>query len=198
MDNLTKPQSFEDPAPHIPFQPFKKGETSRSLQTLLRNENRAFIRLISMVDNKANIMIHLNSLLLSGLAIFAKFFSPFTLFEKIALLILLVCCIISLVLAALAARPVRTLTIHTSDKSEEYLFGNALVQLPSKNEFLENFDKVIRDQGLIYKNMALEFYTLSKILAFKNKRLRGSYNVLLIGILITGVLIIFYNLLVLY
>lgn len=190
--------NFEDSAPHIPFQPFKKGETSRSLQTLLRNENRTFIRLISMVDNKANIMIHLNSLLLSGLAIFAKFFAPLPLFEKVALLLLVACCIFSLVLAALAAKPARSMSIHATDNTEEYLFGKALVQLPAKIEFLENFDKVIRDQGLIYKNIALEFYTLSKILAFKNKRLRGSYNVLLIGILITGVLLIFYNLLVLY
>ncbi len=188
--NLEEPENNQV---NIPFHPFKDKETVRSLQTLLKNENRSFIRFIAMIDNKANIMISLNSLILSGLVLFSKFFAPLPLIETLALIFLIVTCISSLSLSALAARPVHKMAVDTSGNPADHVFSKIIVRQISQDSFLRDFDTLIRDQGLIYKNMALEFYNLSKILQIKNKRLRWSYNTFLTGVVVTAVVILLYS-----
>ncbi len=178
---------------HEPFRPFKEKETPRALQTFLRNQYKVATQYSSMVDRKANIMIHLNSFLISGLVIFSKVVDYFTTPEIIVMIFFIIAAIISLTYAALAARPVPIKEKHKSgsrDNITEYLFNRQHFGDLDRKEYEKAFDAVIRDQSLIYKNTARELFVSHKILLMKFKRLRVSYNVFLVGIGVTAIVFI--------
>jgi hypothetical protein len=176
-----------------PFHPFKEKETPRSLQTFLRNEFRVTTQYASMVDRKANIMIHLNSFIISGLVIFSKVVDYFATPEIIVMTFFVIAAITSLVYAALAARPVALKKINKlnpPEKINEHLFNRDHFSSLTLEAFEKGFDTVIRDQSLIYKNTARELFAANQTLLIKFRRLRNSYNIFLIGIGVTAIVFI--------
>lgn len=176
-----------------PFHPFKEKETPRALQTFLRNEYRVTTQYASMVDRKANIMIHLNSFIISGLVIFSKVVDYFATPEVIVMAFFVIAAITSLVYAALAARPValkKSNEIGSPEKINEHLFNRQHFSSLTLEGYEKCFDTVIRDQSLIYKNMARELFAANQALLMKFRRLRNSYNIFLIGIGITAIVFI--------
>lgn len=188
MDNIEDQENFDKP-----FHPFREKDTSSALNTFLRNEYRMIARYVGLVDSKANIMIHLNSLIISGLIVFIKVADYFTTPEIIVLFIFVITSIISLTFAAMAARPIplkKRKKRPASENIAEHLFNVQRFDELSKEAYEAAFDTMMRDQSLVYKNMAKELFLGSKILLIKFKRLRHSYNIFLLGIGLTAVLFI--------
>jgi hypothetical protein len=176
-----------------PFRPFKEKETPRALQTFLRNEYKVATQYASMVDRKANIMIHLNSFIISGLVIFSKVVDYFTTPEIIVMIFFVIAAIISLGYAALAARPIplkKAVEVGSREQIKEHLFYWGHFGDLTQEEYERAFDTIMRDQSLIYKNMAKQLFVSQKVLLIKFKRLRNSYNVFLLGIGFTAIVFI--------
>lgn len=57
---------------HKPFEGLSKKDARRALQTFFRRSFRVQMGMVSLADRKANILIRLNSLLISGMVIFYK------------------------------------------------------------------------------------------------------------------------------
>ena len=55
-----------------PFEGFRAKDAPRALQTFFRSSFRTHVGLVAIADRKANILLRLNSLLLSGALIFLR------------------------------------------------------------------------------------------------------------------------------
>lgn len=157
----------------------------RAIETMFRSTYRVHVNLSTIADNKANIMISINALMMSivfsSLITNAQLKSVFW----IPIGILLVASLTSIVFAALSAMPrVKTtpLTMEEIMKGEKGIlfFGN-FTQL-SPDQFFEGLNKVMDDRALVYKNMSIDLYVMGLVLRRKYKLLRISYQSFTFGL----------------
>lgn len=171
----------------------KKGKTgsARGIETMFRTSYRTHLDLSTLADNKANIMISINGIIIS---ILLASIYPRIIDNRLLLLptaVLLVFCLLSLVYAVLAARP--RVTRHNvslddvrAKKANILFFGN-FTSL-GEEEFVEGMGELIGDPPQVYGNMIRDIYGLGSVLETKYRLLRTSYTVFMIG-LVVGVLL---------
>jgi Ca2+/Na+ antiporter len=173
-------------------------DVQRVLQTFLRNSYRSHISLFAIADRKANIMLRLNSFLLSAALIFFKNILGFNDLSIITLVLFLLTTLISLVLAAMAARPVKEtdqkIATRSPESIAENLFINTHLMQIDEEDFENAFGIMMEDSSLIYGNMSRELYRFRMMLVTKYRLLRKSYNVFIYGFVLT-ILSFFINLL---
>ncbi len=190
IDKDERNRTPESEAPEGLFQGLEGDAPMRATQTFFRANYRNHINLSSIADNKANIMISVNSILISVLITFLSYRNigennPMVLLPVI---IFLVTGLASLIFAVLSARPKVTML---NDKIKSPLerrrnivfFGN-FVHL-DLDEFEEAMDAVFRDSELLYGNMTRDLYYLGKVLDKKYRYLTISYNIFMVGFIAT-------------
>lgn len=168
----------------------KGGVPSRGAQTLFRTNFRNHINLSSIADNKANIMISVNTILISILITVLSYRNiaetqpmillPVTLF--------LITGLASLIAAVLSARPkVTSQDISTVTKDvlkKNIIFFGTFSRLKLE-DYEEMMDELLRDEGLLYGNMVRDLYYLGKVLDQKYRYLSLSYNIFMMGFVVT-------------
>jgi hypothetical protein len=168
----------------------KKGST-RGVETMFRTNYRTHLDLSSLADNKANIMISINGIIISILlaSIYPRIVENRYLLLPTA--VLLVFCLLSLVYAVLAARPRVTRGEATLDQVKSgganILFFGTFTSL-EEDEFVEGMGALVRNPELTYESMARDIYGLGSVLTTKYRLLRASYTVFMVG-LVSGVIL---------
>jgi hypothetical protein len=172
------------------YQDLEKKMPARAVQTYFRANYRNHINLSAIADNKANIMISVNTILISVLITFLSYRNigqtqPIILMPVI---IFLVTGLASLIFAVLSARPkVTNLAEGTNDleviKKNVIFFGN--FSKLSLQQYEEAMDAVYRDGELMYGNMTRDLYYLGKALDKKYRFLSISYNIFMVGFIFT-------------
>lgn len=160
------------------------------VQTFFRTNYRNHINLSAIADNKANIMISVNAILISVLISIISYkniteTNPMILMPVV---IFLVTGLSSLIFAVLSARPKVTAVNASGADPEEarknvVFFGN-FVQMELE-QYEEALDAVFKDSELLYGNMTRDLYFLGKVLDKKYKYLILSYNIFMIGFVTT-------------
>ena len=161
----------------------------RGKETLFRVTFRNQINLISIADNKANMIISLNAILISLIiAVFGSGISiqgiPFM--EKYILVvpftILMITCLASAILAILSAKPhiIKTPEGINNPKLSLLFFGNFYMK--TLNEYLEDMTSLLSSRDTIYEHLSIDIYNQGKILNRKYKLLGISYSIFMIGI----------------
>jgi hypothetical protein len=166
-------------------------ETARQAQSFFRINYRNHINLSSIADNKANIMISVNAILISVMISFLSYRNAAATNPMILLpvVIFLVTGLASLIFAVLSARPkVTTLNSKKGLSKTEILrnvvfFGN-FVPL-SLEDYEEAMDSVFRDSELYVGNLTRDLYYLGKVLDKKYRYLTASYNIFMAGFVAT-------------
>jgi hypothetical protein len=164
--------------------------SARGIETMFRTSYRTHIDMSSLADSKANIMISVNSLILSiTLAALASKIDTNS-WLLIPLIVLLLSCLVSGGFAVIAARPRVTNRRVTLDdvrqnRANILFFGN-FVNLP-EDEFVLGMTELLRDPDRLYLNMLRDIYSLGGVLVRKFHYLRISYNVFMGG-LVVGVI----------
>ncbi|HMQ47421.1 MAG TPA: DUF5706 domain-containing protein [Saprospiraceae bacterium] len=162
----------------------------RGIQTYFRTNYRNHINLSAIADNKANIMISVNAILISVLITFLSYHNIGQTKPQIILpvLIFLVTGLASLIFAVLSARPKVTM-LHVPGQAPQEVrknilfFGNFVhLELP---EYEEAMESLFNDSELLYGNMIRDTYYLGKVLDKKYRYLSVSYNVFMIGFIAT-------------
>ena len=159
--------------------------TSRGIETMFRTSYRAHINISAIADNKANIMISINaiimSIILSTVAPNIDMESPVV----IPVLVFLVFCLISIIYAILCARPRISTDFIPLEKiraeNRNILFFGNFVKMP-EDAFLEDMEELMQDTDQLYRNMIRDIYGLGLVLQRKFALLRWSYNSFLIGL----------------
>ena len=178
-------QQLELPGPIAP---------GRGKETLFRVTFRNQINHIAIADNKANMIININSIIISliiailgsGITLGggASFVSQPAL--VIPLTFLMLTCLTSAVFSILAARPKIIKSVSKeSPKSSILFFGN--IADHEVDAYLDQMTGLLGSQGAIYETLTIEVYNQGKILTRKYLLLRISYTLFMIG-LIGGVL----------
>jgi len=169
--------------------PHKKRGSNRGIETMFRSAYRVQMDLTSLADNKANMMISINGIIISIIiaAVAPKLdTNPWLL---IPTTLFLVGTLISIVFAILAARP-RVSSEHISLQDLEHSKGNILFfgdfSHISQDEFVEGMLDLMEDRTVTYEAMIRNIYGLGSVLRKKFALLQIAYSCFM-GALILGV-----------
>lgn len=161
---------------------------NRSAQMMFKTALRNHLDLSSLADNKANIMLSVNALILTIAAPMALSYVRDNVLLIIPLIILLITCLISMIYATLATRPIK-MTGHTSKeqieagKSNLFFFGNFYAM--NFDEYSDGMQEVIDDENKLESSIRRDLYFLGRSLGKKYSQLRICYNIFMVGMVIT-------------
>jgi pycsar effector protein len=157
----------------------------RGKDTLFRVSGRNQIELIAIADNKANIIIGINVMLIT--LIIGVFGSNFELggslvMTRMELLIpfsiLLISCLISAIFSIMAAKP--HIIKSKEEKGTSKLFFQNFYK-KSLDEYKADMYKVLGSRQLTYDQMIIDMYNNGLVLQGKYNLLSKSYNVFMFG-----------------
>jgi hypothetical protein len=157
-----------------------------SIQTYFRANYANHIRLSAIADNKAHIMISVNSILLSvaiSLLTYQSLTSRNPLFI-LPIIMFLVTSLSSLIFAVLSSRPRVTTLLPVSGQPPSPVFFGNFVNL-TLEQFEAATDNMLRDGRLLFGNMTRDLYYLGLVLDRKYRLLTYSYTVFMMGFVAT-------------
>jgi hypothetical protein len=163
---------------------------NRPAQMMFKTALRNHIDLTNIADNKANIMLSINALIITiTMPLLASHLR-----ENMLLLIptsiLLITCVLSIIYATLATRPIKTsgntdISQIKSKPSNLFFFGNFYeMQLDA---YKEGIRQIIADDELLDNTIMTDLFFLGKALGRKFNRLRTCYAIFMVGITLTVV-----------
>ena len=168
------------------FQNLERKLPERAVQTFFRANYRNHINLSQIADNKANIMISVNAILISVVLSIVSYQNISERNPAILapVVIFVISGLVSLIFAVLSARP-KVTALNKDKKTTEEIrknvvyFGNFTGL--TVRQFEEAMDAVLRDGELMYGNMIRDLYWLGKVLDKKYRLLILSYNIFMVG-----------------
>ncbi|WP_343850430.1 Pycsar system effector family protein [Algoriphagus jejuensis] len=165
-----------------------KSKPDRGVETLFRVTSTNHMELSAMADTKANIMISVNSIIISiVVTILIRKLEEFPNYTIPAIL-LISTCLIAMVFAILATRPKVTKGVVTKEdianrKGNLLYFGN-FYQM-TLEDYTDGMKEMLKDADYLYGSMTRDIYYLGKVLSKKYLMLRKSYNVFMFGFIIS-------------
>jgi len=156
-----------------------KPGTARGIETLFRSAYRVQMDLTGLADNKANMMISINGIIISIIiaTVAPKLQSnPWLLLPAT---IFLTGTLVSIVFAIVAARP-RVSTTNITLEDLEHSQGNILFfgdfANLSQDEFTQGMMALMEDKTVVYETMIRNLYGLGSVLRKKFALLKWAYN----------------------
>lgn len=164
--------------------------TERGIQTMFRITSGNHLRLSSMSDNKAHIMISVNSIIISIVisVLFGKFSVSSTSREFIVpACVLLLVCLGSMTFSILATRPSVSGGRFTEEdirnkKTNLLFFGNFYRM--ELEDYQRAMNQMMNDGEYLYDSMIKDVYFLGIVLAKKYRYLRISYTIFMWGLIV--------------
>jgi len=163
----------------------------RGVESMFRLTARNQINLSSIADNKANILISINSIVLTvlvsiGIGKISDY--PVITFPAI---IFIITCLSTIVFAILSTRPKISSGKFSKDdihnqKVNLLFFGNFY------NMEMEDYEWAVKemmsDPNYLYSSMIRDQYSLGKVISHKYRLLRIAYTIFMIGLILSSVL----------
>ncbi|HTN19096.1 MAG TPA: Pycsar system effector family protein [Pelobium sp.] len=167
----------------------------RGIETLYRSVYGYHMNLSQMADQKANIMISINTIVVS--VIITLFGSGYTFADSedfkhmrfvFPMLLLVISSLVSVTFAILSARPNVTSKekYELSNKGSSILFFGNFSQLKLK-EFVDQIKSLKDEKNELYDSMSVDIYHLGGVLVRKYKLLTWSYNIFMAGLILCAV-----------
>lgn len=184
--NTLSPNTVDEQKPKKDKEKDKEPKTERGVVAMFRIMSDNHVNLSQMADSKANIMISVNtivlsimvSLLLGKLQFYPEYIIP--------TIILVTVCLSAVVFAILATRPNISGGTFTKDdilnkRVNLLFFGNFFnMQLPDYEWAMK---EMMKDREYLFSSMIKDIYFLGLVLARKYKFLRISYNIFMFGLI---------------
>lgn len=168
--------------------PKYKKKPDRGVETVFRITSRNHISLSAIADNKANMMISVNAIIISIL--FSTMVGKLAGYPHLIVptIILFAVCLTCIVFAVLSTRPKVTDGFVSTDdiinrKGNLLFFGNFHRMTLDDYEF--GMGKLIQDAEYLYGSMVRDIYFLGKVLEKKYRYLRICYDIFVSGLIIT-------------
>ena len=161
--------------------------TNRGIETMFRSAYRVQMDLTGLADNKANMMISINGIIISIIiaAVAPKLDSnPWLLAPSV---LFLLGTLVSIIYAILAARPRvshKPITLADLRHSEGNIlfFGNFANM--KEHEFVEGMSELMQDRTVTYETMIRNIYGLGVVLNKKFALLQVAYNSFMIALIL--------------
>jgi hypothetical protein len=165
----------------------KNDRPDRGIETMFRISSSNHLRLSGMADNKAHIMITVNSIILSAvISILIRKLEEYA-YLMIPTFLLLATSLVTIIFAILATRPTLPSGEYSKQDLEEKInllfFGNFYrMSLP---EYREGMEKMMEDTKYLYGSPITDGYAQGIVLRRKYRLLRNSYNVFMFGLILS-------------
>ena len=162
--------------------------TSRSAQMMIKTALRNHLDLSNLADNKANIMLSINALIITvAMPLGATRVQEFP-YLLPALVVLLITCLTSMIFATLATRPIRmhgntTQEAIAAGEANLFFFGNFFKM--SFPEYRSGLRQIIAEESNLEASIMRDLYYLGRSLGNKYSQLRICYNIFLSGVILT-------------
>ncbi len=160
----------------------------RGVETMFRNVVRTHVEFSAMADSKANIMISVNTLVLT--ALFALLASkldknPHLIIPTFTMILV---SLVTLIFAVVVTRPKISSGIFTKEdihnkKANLLFFGNFYKM--NLGDFAWGMNEMIGDKKYLYDSMIKDFYNLGQVLGHKYRYLRICYNIFIYGLILS-------------
>jgi len=169
--------------------PGKKGISySRGVDTMFRVTARNQINLNSIADNKSNILISVNAIIISIIITMLAGNIGNMSQDIVPILVFLVICLITIIIAIMSTRPNLVNNKFTREdirnKNVDLTFFGNFIKL-KYDDYLVAVKEMMKDDEHLYSTLLKNQYELGKILSKKFKLVKIAYNVFMIGIIIT-------------
>jgi predicted metal-dependent HD superfamily phosphohydrolase len=165
----------------------KEKQPTRGIETMFRVTSVNHIRLSAIADNKANIMLSINAIIISIVlsSLVPKFDKNMHLI--LPTMVLVAVCVFSIIFATLSTMPKVNKGIFTRDdilnKRANLLFFGNFYRM-DLDEFEEGVNAMMADKDFLYGSMTRDLYFLGKVLAKKYQYLRTCYMIFMYGLII--------------
>ncbi|MCK5088053.1 MAG: hypothetical protein KAQ90_11060 [Melioribacteraceae bacterium] len=170
-------------------------KADRGIETMFRNVMRTHVFFSSLADNKANIMITVNTLILGAIVTVLARKLDANPHLVIPTLVLTVVSLTTLIFAILVTRPKITPGTFTKEDIHEkranlLFFGNFFNM--DFDDFSWGMEEMMNDKKYLYNSMIKDFYLLGQVLGQKYKYLRICYNIFMYGFIISIIVFAIY------
>jgi HD superfamily phosphodiesterase len=166
----------------------KSGLMSKGIQTMLRLTSENHLKLSDMADHKANILISVNSIIISViLSVLLRKLQEEP-YLTLPTIIFLVVAVTTIVISILATRPkISGGTFTRQDISEKktnlLFFGN--FHKATYEQYNAAMREMMTDTDYLYGSLIKDIYYLGVVLGRKYKLIRLAYNIFMIGIIVS-------------
>ena len=166
-----------------------KKALSKKAINIIRTTQRNNIDLTGIADNKANVLLSLNAIMLTFIVPIVLTNSD-QIIEKhfyIPLMILSLTCFSTIYLAAQVLKPSdfddKRRSTHPDIKASPFFFGN-FYKMEAK-EYYDFLEEGLAEDNLVRAHLAQDLYYIGRRLGYKMDRIRKAFNIFIIGIFIT-------------
>lgn len=185
-EDKSKKEKFELDKQKIESRKDASAKADRGIETMFRNTVRTHVEFSGMADNKANIMISINTLIIGGIVtvLLRKLdTNPQLIIPTLMLVIVSLVCI---VFGVLVTRPNITSGKFTTEDIKEkranlLFFGNFFNM--GLKDFQWGMQEMMNDKEFLYGSMIKDFYFLGQVLGRKYKYLRICYTIFMYGLI---------------
>ena len=157
----------------------------KGIQTMLRLTSSNHLKLSEMADRKANILISVNSIIISVLLIHKLSAESYLVVPSI---IFVTSAVTVIVISILATRPKISggsfvMSEVKEKKTNLLFFGN--FYKASYEEYNDAMSEMMLDTNYLYNTLIKDIYSIGVVLGRKYKLIRLAYNVFMIGIIVS-------------
>ncbi|MEL6943742.1 MAG: Pycsar system effector family protein, partial [Bacteroidota bacterium] len=156
---------------------------------IIRTTQRNNIELTAIADNKANVLLTLNALILSAIIPYVLT-KPDVILENYLFIPIIIAAITSFATiyqAALVLKPSdfdqKRVGTHPSVKPSPFFFGNFYKM--ETEDYYEYLQEGLSNPNLINAHLAQDLYYIGKRLGRKMSRIRAAFDIFLIGLSLT-------------
>ena len=173
-------------------QPVKSKQAERGKETLFRVTYNHQSKLIQIADYKANIIISVSTMIISGIVAITSYGSisgsimEYGLRMMVPIGSIILSCLVALVFAIQAARPklIRTKAWEESGQKSSLLFFGVIANY-SQAAYLEKMKALLEAGNEMYEHMTIDIYNQGLILKRKYNLLVYAYQTLMYGFVIS-------------
>ena len=167
----------------------KKKKTGKGVETMFRTTLANHLRLSEMADQKANLMISINAILIS--ITMSSFLKPVNGMERLLIpeILLLIVSLITVIISIFATKPTFSLKKKMAPDSLDdpgnkrpidLLFFGDYTQLTAA-EYRKQVRDLIEDDKRLYNSLIDNIYAQGRVLARKYRLLKFTYQFFMIG-----------------
>jgi hypothetical protein len=161
----------------------KKKDLGRGVETMYRVTYQNHIALSQLADNKANMLISINGVIISVMIAIVTRLGEVS-WSLLPIVVLIGGSLVSLAFAVFAARPRlgggRVTLEDVRNGTGNLLFFGQFTTL-SLDEFQESLDVLVKDPKLLYQHLGRQLYHMGESLSSKYRRLQVAYMVFFAG-----------------
>jgi len=169
-----------------------KKKKGKGKETLFRVACRNQTALIRIADNKANIIISINTMIISsiiavtGYGVVADKITVDKTAVIVPITLIILSCLVSVIIAIQAARPKLIRNKGTDDQKEKssLLFFGVIPHYTQK-QYLDKINTLLTSDADIYETMTIDLYNQGLILERKYRLLNYAYRIFMLGFILS-------------